>query len=109
MSEIEQRIRERAYQLWEQAGRPHERSEEFWLAARQEIEGDDPPAGDRPAGIEDYSPAAQLPPGSPAAETAPEPRPARPVATTPDRKAASQEAPSPAAADSQAKPRRGRR
>jgi len=30
-------IRERAYLLWEQAGRPHGRSEEFWRAAVAEV------------------------------------------------------------------------
>ncbi len=40
MSDIEQRIRDRAYQLWEQAGRPHGRGEEFWFAARREIADD---------------------------------------------------------------------
>ena len=34
-------IRRRAYALWERAGCPDGRSEEFWYAARREIEGDD--------------------------------------------------------------------
>lgn len=34
----EQQIRERAYELWDQAGRPHGRDEEFWQQARDEIE-----------------------------------------------------------------------
>ena len=38
MSDTEHRIRERAYLLWEQAGRPHDRGDEFWYVARQEIE-----------------------------------------------------------------------
>lgn len=38
MSEFEQRVRERAYWLWEAAGRPHGRGDEFWHAARQELE-----------------------------------------------------------------------
>ncbi|MDA8253861.1 MAG: DUF2934 domain-containing protein [Rhodospirillales bacterium] len=61
MSDTEQRIRERAYQLWQQAGCPDGRSEEFWSAARRELLGDEPTAmgpaedaassrpGDRPA------------------------------------------------------------
>lgn len=53
MSDIEQRIRARAYQLWEQAGRPDEDSGAFWLAAEREIEGGTPPLGDRPAGAID--------------------------------------------------------
>jgi len=32
-------IRRRAYQLWEEAGRPEGRSEEFWLAAEMDILG----------------------------------------------------------------------
>jgi hypothetical protein len=31
-------IRELAYKLWEQAGRPDGRSDEFWFAARYEFE-----------------------------------------------------------------------
>ncbi len=56
MPDTEERIRERAYQLWEQAGRPAGRSEEFWFAARAEIEGGTPPIGDRPAGAIDHPP-----------------------------------------------------
>jgi hypothetical protein len=33
----EQRIRERAYELWEQAGCPDGQSDEFWSLAQQEI------------------------------------------------------------------------
>jgi hypothetical protein len=40
MSEFEQRIRERAYELWRHAGRPEGRGDEFWFAARREFEGD---------------------------------------------------------------------
>jgi hypothetical protein len=35
---VEQRVRERAYALWEQAGRPSGRDAEFWQRARDEIE-----------------------------------------------------------------------
>jgi len=35
---IEEMIRERAYELWDHAGRPSGRSDEFWLAARAEFE-----------------------------------------------------------------------
>ena len=38
MNATEQRIRERAYDLWEHAGRPEHRSHEFWLAAKAELE-----------------------------------------------------------------------
>jgi len=58
MSAIEEMIRKRAYELWEQAGCPDGRSYEFWFAARTEIEAAQssnrqeprakaPPAGDR--------------------------------------------------------------
>ena len=40
MSEREEAIRRRAYELWEHAGCPHGRSDEFWHTARDEIEGD---------------------------------------------------------------------
>ena len=39
MSDIEETIRRRAYELWEDAGRPEGRSDEFWLAAEVEILG----------------------------------------------------------------------
>ena len=38
MSAAEQAVRVRAYQLWDQAGRPDDRSCEFWLAAKAELE-----------------------------------------------------------------------
>ncbi len=34
MDDLEQRIRERAFLLWEEAGCPEDRAEEFWLRAR---------------------------------------------------------------------------
>ncbi len=37
----EQEIRERAHRLWEQAGRPEGREEEFWHAAEQELRNED--------------------------------------------------------------------
>ena len=37
MSDIEEAIRRRAYELWEHAGMPHGRSDEFWHAARFEL------------------------------------------------------------------------
>jgi hypothetical protein len=36
----EQRIRERAYALWEKEGAPHGRDAEFWERARQMVEAD---------------------------------------------------------------------
>ena len=38
MSASERMIRELAYELWEHAGRPDGRSDEFWFAARFEFE-----------------------------------------------------------------------
>jgi hypothetical protein len=40
MSEHEDRVRERAYHLWEDAGRPDGRDDEFWHAARELIEAE---------------------------------------------------------------------
>lgn len=37
MTEREQRILERAYQLWEEAGRPDGRDNEFWHQAEAEL------------------------------------------------------------------------
>jgi hypothetical protein len=37
MDDHEDRIRRRAYHLWEEAGRPEGQSDEFWHAARAEI------------------------------------------------------------------------
>ncbi len=33
----EQKIRERAFQLWDQAGQPDGREEEFWFLAEREL------------------------------------------------------------------------
>ena len=38
MNTNEQMIREQAYELWDHAGRPDSRSDEFWFAARAEFE-----------------------------------------------------------------------
>jgi hypothetical protein len=38
MSTNEQMIREQAYELWNDAGRPDGRSDEFWFAAKAEFE-----------------------------------------------------------------------
>lgn len=37
MSDFDQQIRERAYQLWEEAGRPNGRAQEFWFHAQADI------------------------------------------------------------------------
>ena len=38
MRDMEKVIRKLAYEMWEQAGRPEGRSDEFWFAARFESE-----------------------------------------------------------------------
>ena len=38
MNSTEQMIREQAYELWDLAGRPDGRSDEFWFAAKAEFE-----------------------------------------------------------------------
>ena len=38
MNANEQMIREQAYELWDHAGRPDGRSDEFWFVARAEFE-----------------------------------------------------------------------
>jgi len=37
LSDCEQSIRERAYAIWEQEGRPHDRNMVHWLQAESEI------------------------------------------------------------------------
>lgn len=37
----DEEIRERAHQLWEQAGRPEGREQEFWHQAEQELYEED--------------------------------------------------------------------
>jgi hypothetical protein len=39
MKDLEETVRRRAYMLWEEAGRPEGRSDEFWLAAEMDILG----------------------------------------------------------------------
>jgi hypothetical protein len=53
-TEREQRIRERAYELWEQAGRPDGGAEEFWRQAEREIEEQEDK--DRPVPLPDPKP-----------------------------------------------------
>ena len=38
MSGSDDWIARRAYELWDRAGRPDGRSEEFWFAAKEEVE-----------------------------------------------------------------------
>jgi hypothetical protein len=39
--EYEKRIRELAYQLWEEAGRPDGKSDEFWRRARAQVSAEE--------------------------------------------------------------------
>jgi hypothetical protein len=59
MSDIEEAIRRRAYELWEHAGRPDGRSDEFWHAARLEL-GAKETIGEK---IEELGPPIVEPPG----------------------------------------------
>ncbi|MCJ8142238.1 DUF2934 domain-containing protein [Ancylobacter sp. A5.8] len=60
MDQREQEIRERAYRLWEQEGRPDGRADQHWRMAQ----ADDEPAA---AGAASWSPvaAAEVPPSAP--------------------------------------------
>ena len=54
MASKEDLIRERAYDLWQQAGQPHGRSDEFWQLAWREVEADE--TGDDPVPIDEVPP-----------------------------------------------------
>lgn len=41
MTVADDKIRDRAYQLWDQAGQPEGREEEFWYLAERELSADD--------------------------------------------------------------------
>ena len=49
MSGFENLIREKAYQLWERAGRPDGRNDEFWHAAKHDLEAEPAPVEKIPA------------------------------------------------------------
>lgn len=38
MSDLEHKIRERAYEIWEEQGRPEQRATEHWLQAQTEVQ-----------------------------------------------------------------------
>lgn len=79
----EQRIRERAYQLWEQDGRPHGRDWDHWERARTLIASEDGagPVAEPPAPKPRRSPrkrkATATEPKAPATEPKPPTRPRR--------------------------------
>jgi hypothetical protein len=72
--EIEARIRERAYQIWEEEGRPEGRDFDHWMRAVESVRFEDGSSGDAPDvnGSAENSPVAAKPkraaakPGSPA-------------------------------------------
>jgi hypothetical protein len=65
-AEREHRIRERAYQLWEDAGRPPGRAEEYWARAEHQIGVEDSPAaGQSPTPATAALSEAAVPPGGP--------------------------------------------
>lgn len=46
MSDIEERIRRRAHEIWEREGRPHGRHDEHWAQAQSELAAEDALAAD---------------------------------------------------------------
>lgn len=65
MSDIEQRIRERAYLLWEQAGMPEGNGEQFWFAAAAEIETEVAPPAEPAVKTAPFAKAARAKPAAP--------------------------------------------
>ena len=60
---LDERIRERAYQLWEAEGKPEGQDFDLWLRARDEVETA-PEEGDSPAGGKESSVATPTPKSS---------------------------------------------
>jgi hypothetical protein len=79
MSALEEKIRKRAHELWEKAGMPVGRSEEFWFAARAELENAARTAGKKEPDAPAPRPEATTapPPAKPAGKGG---SPARPAA-----------------------------
>jgi hypothetical protein len=48
-TELEQRIRERAFQLWIEEGKPHGKDREHWERAEREVKEPSPPT--QPGGV----------------------------------------------------------
>lgn len=68
---VEDEVRRRAYELWEQYGRPEGGEEEFWLKAEREIKQEKgfdrtPPEPSKPAS--DSDPQEKTPRGRPGGE-----------------------------------------
>jgi hypothetical protein len=58
-TDLHERIRRRAYELWEQEGRPEGRAEEHWSRAEREVQAAGATAG--------LNPGSEAPPGTPGA------------------------------------------
>jgi len=78
MTTLEEMIRKRAYELWEKAGMPQGRSDEFWFTARAEFESEAPAAekreADAPVPPPKASPAPPAAKGSAAARPGVKPK-----------------------------------
>jgi hypothetical protein len=59
---VEDRVRERAYALWEMDGRPDGRSEEYWRQARSEVEAEEAESSN--ANTDDVTEKRQPPPAA---------------------------------------------
>jgi hypothetical protein len=66
---FEERVRQRAYELWEEAGRPVGRADDYWRQARAELEGKAAErGGNPPSELEepcDQHPNANVPTATP--------------------------------------------
>jgi len=60
-SEIHKRIEERAYQLWDEAGRPEGQAEQYWLAAEAALEQEAHSGGGIPVTDEQEAPPTPQP------------------------------------------------
>lgn len=54
----EYKIRDRAYQLWEEAGQPEDREQEFWFQAERELAEEDEIDVSREASVINLPPLA---------------------------------------------------
>jgi hypothetical protein len=63
MNANEQKIRERAHELWDDAGRPDGRSDEFWFAAGAELEREEATGEESPEAVTTAQPIGLRPPG----------------------------------------------
>ncbi|WP_035085768.1 DUF2934 domain-containing protein [Devosia riboflavina] len=52
----EYKIRDRAYQLWDEAGQPEDREQEFWFQAERELAEEDEVDTSREASVIDLPP-----------------------------------------------------